>query len=504
MVGIEIAAALAAALIAVKLLISALLHPRFDIFYTPLLPSPLSTTMSTANSPLTSLLIAFLAFSLTPLSLLRIFLLSRTTPHLNSKRYALVTGGRSQKALYVTRALTKSGYNVILAEETPWSTFCAARFSNSVHKIYSLPSGGGQAYIDALLHIATSKNIALFLPCSGVATAIEEAEAARLMKKQIPNLTAIIQNADLLETLHEKDRFIALVHSLGIDAPAGHLIKSPQDGLHLLKHTNNTRFLFKAATVPDDVGRSDMTTYPFLHPDNSVNWHATEQRLKFGMNIPICKDTPYLAQEFIGGLGASEWCTHATVIDGRIAAFVCCPSNDMLMTYYNATHTIMGHRTRKWTEEFLDKLARHPKWSDSVLTGHFSFDFIHQPENDRLVVIECNPRVHTAICLLRNDKLLGQAMDGTYTNINPITPNLNVEPVSWLGHDLIARRWPLHYAKDPLSKAGIDEGAWDKHDPWSYFGFYHVQWVGLLLIEVINLRRWSRINISTARIFSIK
>lgn len=457
-----------------------------------------------AYSPLSSLLLAFIAISATPLTLLRILLFSRTPLKLKSTKCALVTGGRSQKALYVTRALAKSGYKVILAEESGWSTFCAARFSNSVHKICSLPSGGGQAYIDGLFQIAKFNNVTLFLPCSGVATAIEEAVAARLMKKQMPSLVAIIQDADLLETLHEKDRFVDLVHSLRMDAPAGHLIKSPQDGLQLLGRTGNTRFLFKAATVPDDVGRSDMTTYPFLNADTTVDWQGTEERLTTGMNIPICEQTPYLAQEFIGGIGATEWCTHATVVDGRITAFVCCPSNDMLMTYYNSTHTSMGYRARKWTEEFLVKLAEHPKWSKTVLTGHFSFDFIHQPESDRLVVIECNPRVHTAICLLRENKLLGQAMDGTYTQSSPITPSLNVEPISWLGHDLIARKWPLHQATEILSKAGIDDGAWEETDPWSYFGFYHVQWVGLLFIEAINLRRWSRINISTARVFLAK
>lgn len=460
------------------------------------------------QGPLTSFFLAILALSLTPITLLRILFFSRKlkgSQTVKSSEYALVTGGRSQKALYVTRALAKSGYKVILAEETGWSTFCAARFSASVHKIVSLPSGGGKQYIDTLVEITKSNNVCLFLPCSGVATAIEEAEAAKLMKEQNSSIVTIIQDVDLLETLHEKDRFISLVHSLGMDAPSGHLIKSPKEGLKLLSRTGNTRFLFKAATVPDDVGRSDMTTYPFLNPDNSINWQGTEKRLSTGMNIPICEKTPYLAQEFIGGKGASEWCTHATVINGKITAFICCPSNDMLMTYYNATHTAMGNRTRKWTEEFLGKLAKHPKWNQSVLTGHFSFDFIHQPESDRLVVIECNPRVHTAICLLRKNVKLGKAMDGTFTETVPIMPNLDVEPVSWLGHDLIARKWPFsHPSSHLLSKPGIDEGAWAETDAWSYFGFYHVQWVGLLLIEALNFRRWSRINISTARVFLTK
>lgn len=460
------------------------------------------------HGPLSSLLLSILAICLIPITLFRIVLFSQKNDQrkIDTPKYALVTGGRSQKALYVTRSLSRIGYTVILAEESGWSIFCAVRFSNSVHKICSLPSGGGQPYIDALVQIAKSNQISLFLPCSGVATAIEEAKAAKLMKKHIPSIVTIIQDPELLETLHEKDRFIALVHSLGIDAPAGHLVRSPEEGLELLRKTGKTQFLFKAATVPDDVGRSDMTTYPLRNDEgNRIDWQRTESRLKNGMNIPICEKTPYLAQEFIGGAGSTEWCTHATVIQGRITAFVCCPSNDMLMTYYNATHTDIGHRAQRWTEIFLEKLANHPKWSRSTLTGHFSFDFIHQPESDRLVVIECNPRVHTAICLLRKDERLGQSMDGTFSESHPITPNLEVNPVSWLGHDLIARGWPFYSPSDqPLSKAGLDEGAWEEKDAWSYFGFYHVQWAGLLFIETINFRRWSRINISTARVFLTK
>ncbi len=41
-----------------------------------------------------------------------------------------------------------------------------------------------------------------------------------------------------------------------------------------------------------------------------------------------------------------------------LTAFVCCPSNDMLMTYYPASHTIVGELALRWTSTFLYRLAK--------------------------------------------------------------------------------------------------------------------------------------------------
>lgn len=126
-----------------------------------------------------------------------------------------------------------------------------------------------------------------------------------------------------------QDRFISLVHELGLEAPVSHVIRTPDEAMTLLReHTDkNSPVLLKAATVLDDVGRSDMTTYPLRdqHTDKP-NWEATRRRLVSGLFVPLSPSSPYIAQEFIGGPGASEWCTHATVHNGRITAFVCCPS----------------------------------------------------------------------------------------------------------------------------------------------------------------------------------
>ncbi|PWN43919.1 hypothetical protein IE81DRAFT_287884 [Ceraceosorus guamensis] len=447
---------------------------------------------------------------------------------------ALVNGGKMQKALYVVRALHRQGYRVVLVEERGWGELCATRFSNSVHRFELVPGGGGQAYIDALVDLAIRLNAKLFIPCSGAGTTIEDAKAAELMRAR-GKVRTLIQDADLAEALHEKDRFVDLVHELGLQAPTSTMLHTPDEALAHLRAQDASRggVLLKAATVLDDVGRSDMTTYPLQDCDGQVDWEATERKIKSGLSIPLSKDTPYVAQEFIGGENASEWCTHATVWNGTITAFVCCPSNDLLMTYHDATHARIGQLTLQWTRDFLARLSSHPKWSFTRLTGQFSMDFIYQPARQRLVVIECNPRVHTAICLLRERKELGRALDGAQDEL--VVPTEGTRTVSWVGHDIFARLLPSVLSRSivehlygsaglqssaptrfvpsnkdqrghadrsyDLEQVGLD-GAWDEEDPLTYFALYHIQWPALLLRQALLRRKaFSRINVSTARIF---
>jgi hypothetical protein len=329
-----------------------------------------------------------------------------------------------------------------------------------------------------------------------------------------------------LKLLHQ-DRFISLVLDLGLDAPSSHIIRSPKEALNLMQRPDQPPMILKAANVLDDVGRGDLTTFPLLKAEGKPDWDRTASRLLYGLHIPMTSKSPYIAQEFIGGKGASEWCSHATVINGRVTAFVCCPSNDLLMTYHNASHTDIGVRALKWTKTFLARLSEHKDWKNTRLTGQFSMDFIHQPSTDRLVVIECNPRVHTAIGLLCNSSYelqrLGQALEGSKSGTT-LMPAIGTPSMSWWGHDLIARRIPnLRLAAPGLlktihplwTKQGANTGhplydlesigrdaAWDRHDPFVFFALYHIQMPYLLIRQLLIRRRaYSRINTSTARIF---
>lgn len=429
-----------------------------------------------------------------------------------------------------------------------WGLLSPARFSSSVDKFVLVPSGGGQKYISALIDVAIAEDVTLFVPCSGAGTTEEDAKAADLLRQRRSDLRAVIQDPDLVEQLHEKDKFISLVHSMGLEAPNSDVVSSPEELLSLLQQPALAPRILKCAAELDDVGRSDLTTYPFLSPSGAPDWPATEKRIR-SLPIPITASTPYIVQEFIDGKYTSEWCTHSTVIDGQVRAFVCCPSNDMLMTYYPAQDHPIGVRTLEWTRQFMAALLQDEKWQGKCLDGHYSFDFIHQPaaktnprlpgffEKGRIVAIECNPRVHTAVGLLSQVPAFGEAYaeqdkkksDGDHDVAAPVVPLPSSSPMSWLAHDLPARLLPLVVPRllrrlvhplwlrtsesasliAPGAAGGFDldapgsrDAAWDAEDPLPFFALYHLMWPYLMLRQVLVRRRaWSRINVSTARIF---
>ncbi|CAO1615190.1 unnamed protein product [Parajaminaea phylloscopi] len=480
----------------------------------------------------------------------------------------LVNGARMQKSLFIARALARQGWRVVVIEERGWGLLSPARFSSFVSKFILVPSGGGQAYIDAIVNVATSEGAILFVPCSGAGTTHEDAVAADILRQRDPAFKAVIQDPDLVLALHEKDKFISLLQSYGLDAPHSVMVDSPEALLDLLRSPNQPPRILKCAAELDDLGRSDLTLYPFTDAEGEPDWPATERRIR-GLGIPICSKTPYIAQEFVGGKGATEWCTHATVVDGQVRAFVCCPSNDMLMTYYAAKETHPVHRRAlQWTHDFMTHVRKDPQWRGKSIDGHYSFDFIHKPDGDdsgeqafekgRLVAIECNPRVHTAVGLLsdspdfgpiygspakrgRADREPGKSyasaasepvdVDDIRAPPAVVTTGAETQSMSWLGHDIPARLLPLvlprslrswvhplwlsateageSAAAGPASSVAMDldspgrrEASWDAEDPWPFFVLYHFAWPYLLLRQILVRRRaWSRINVSTARIF---
>lgn len=88
-----------------------------------------------------------------------------------------------------------------------WGLLSPARFSSFVSEFVLVPSGGGQAYIDALIEVARTQKARLFVPCSGAGTTHEDAIAADILRRKDPKFKAIIQDPDLVLALHEKVSF---------------------------------------------------------------------------------------------------------------------------------------------------------------------------------------------------------------------------------------------------------------------------------------------------------
>jgi hypothetical protein len=217
----------------------------------------------------------------------------------------------------------------------------------------------------------------------------------------------------------------------------------------------------------------------------------------------------------------SEWCTHASVINGKLTSFVACPSNDMLMTYENGTYEDIGKRAEEWTIKFLERLSKDKyQGKERRLTGHFSFDFIIHSHNGELYPIECNARVHTAIIMLPLSGIADCYNDPSSKSERSILrPNKNTAPRSWIYNDLIMRYLPLLLPSPtalnllhPSLPATLQGGARPSEDPFTYrvdptlvaddwvpfLVLWHVYWPSLLLIRWWKGIRWTRVSIISA------
>ncbi|KAJ9125159.1 hypothetical protein QFC22_000113 [Naganishia vaughanmartiniae] len=448
-----------------------------------------------------------------------------------SKGTVMVSGGRMAKGLTLARAFKRAGWTVIGVEEVGWGELCPMRFSSAVDSFHIVPSPTTDfpAYSRTLISLAIEHHVDLFLPVCGAGSTVEDAKAAQEMSaKTNGRCKTFIQDPETVLDLHDKDRFQNLVEELGFAVPIGKLVHSVDEAITFLKEVrqdeqgNEVGYIIKCTEL--DENRGDLTTFPLLGDDQNL----TKTRKHFDeLKLKMSRKYPYVIQEFIPG---QEWCTHASVVEGQVTAFVTCPSNDMLMTYENWTQKEVGRRAEKWTIDFLNKLSKKPM-SDGKqrhLNGHFSFDFILSTRNGEMYPIECNPRVHTAIILLPLSSLAAcYPTPGTSAYNKILRPDPQVLPRTWLYNDIVMRLLPyilpfpevLDVIHPSLSACCL---SWEQRrsllpdespfrvrvdptlvadDPLPFLVLWHVWWPSMLLKRWWQGKNWTRINVSTGRIF---
>lgn len=464
------------------------------------------------NAALISLSILFIPLDLTILCLSYVFGMRRRwsatqqrARMLSSKDFrsyrVLVTGVGMSKGLMLARLFHRSGHHVVGAD---FNSNACGRMSNCIAKYCRLrpPSAGTQSlpYVQGILEIITKEKIDLWVSCSGVASAVEDGEAMEVIRERT-NCQTIQFNIKMTTTLHEKSKFIEYARSLGLNTPDTHVVESVEIAESALRDANaRNKYIMKPIGM-DDATRGDMTLLPMQTPEQT---HRHISRLN------PSKPTPFILQEFVQG---SEYCTHALIVCGKVRAFVACPSSELLM-YYEAlpSDSALSQAMLRFTSILARKSGDH-------FTGHLSFDFLvkdvspSNPDDVVLYPIECNPRAHTAVVLFNETPGLVDA----YLSVFPETEaarstvgNLIIPAFSrkyfWLGHDIItllSKRGTLGTYKDTFVRLiSWYDGTLELADPLPWFWLYHVFWPLQFLRCMVAGVKWSRVNVSTGKIFT--
>lgn len=436
------------------------------------------------------------------------------------------------KGLVLARAFHEAGHNVIGADFETYGLPVSGRFSRALRKFYALPKpnekDGSASYIHHLLQIVRREKVHLWVSCSGVASAVEDGQAKEVLERR-SDCIAIQFDVDTTSTLHEKHTFIQRARRLGLPVPETHNVTS-RSAVHKVLNASppstpsrkRKQYIMKSVGV-DDASRGNMT----LLPRRTIS--ETYQHVS---NIPISGSNPWVLQQYIQG---KEYCTHALIVNGQVKAFVACPSSELLM-HYEALPAIspLSRSMLRFTQAFVAR-------SGGSMTGHLSFDFlVDESVTEKglemvLQPIECNPRAHTAVVLFNG---LGSEMASAYLSAldspryingsahshpnsgaepDDILAPANAEKYYWLGHDIVSlifspflvllqRKTSLksytHGICELLNRVLFwKDSTYEVWDPLPWWWLYQIYWPGVFLACLITGTKWSRVNVSTTKVF---
>jgi hypothetical protein len=469
-----------------------------------------------------SIIVVVIAKILTTLSLINV---SNPSPALHNGRKVkvLVTGVGMAKGMFLARALYQGGCTVICADfETPLAPVCG-KFSRACTRYYSLtgPKNGRglQGYIQHILKIVQNERIDIWISCSGVATAIEDALVMRTLETET-KCKCFQFDKHATFTLDDKYEFMRATADLGLTAPRWFLLDSPEQIGKVLKKaieiepgTEGTQYILKNV-VMDDLTRGNL---PLLSSDQPIRMAEVLESLD-------TKRSKWIMQQYISG--EEEYCTHSIVVDGHVKAFTACPSTSVLM-HYRQLHpgSPLDDAMLRFTQAYATGMyARY-----GCFTGHLSFDFLALNEptaqglQKTLMPIECNPRCHTAVVNFRGRE---KDLTSTYLSVLPgyKAPDLvcgelkkDHEVYYWIAHDLVVLfilpiiQFLLGITpfSQMISKhldfwshilLGKDP-SFEWWDPLPWLVLNHVYWPGRLFNATWRGIRWSQVNVSTGKMF---
>ena len=154
-------------------------------------------------------------------------------------------------------------------------------------------------------------------------------------------------------------------------------------------------------------------------------------------------------------------------------------------------------------------------------SGQIAFDFIETA--DGVFAIECNPRAHTAVVLFSDTPALASAYLAAFSppftlDVREIvTPSVPSSDYYWIGHDLVTMlilplldaAWGISSVEDVMKGCiafwehvvGWRDGTFSVADPMPFLVLYHLYWPSVFLEALWKGKEWSRINVSTTKVF---
>lgn len=399
----------------------------------------------------------------------------------------LVTGGKMSKASAVARAVGREGHTVFTAEIMPY-TYCHTRFCRYVSKHYVLPRPTVQPkeWAAKIMSIVEEQAVDLIIPC----TAPVESSAYAHLRESLPSHVRVFAfDGDTSDELDNKYTFNQALVRAGLKCPLTAKMESVEDAIQFFNQRAKTgeaddgkKFIVKPA-VYDPKARTEILFLPIADE---------EKQLQYLRSRSASKEVPYVIQEV---LEAPEYGSFGIFNKGRLTGFE---------FFESAASCLVYKQCHGRHYDAVLELTRGLGKSMN-LTGQLTLDLMYTASGD-LVPIECNPRIHSAICTLEGHPRLGAAYtDPDYEPEEADIATSNPETFRYWFMDQLFLRAGFWEHKNCF-KVGWSEMVMGSDallhgdDPVPFLAMYLVQIPSLLLLELISGKPWLKVDFCIGKI----
>lgn len=477
----------------------------------------------------------------------------------------LVSSLDMTKGLTLARAFYLAGHRVVGSHigRMIADRLSPGYLSNAVDFYYRLPDprakGGREEYVEKLVEIIQKQKVDLWVCVSGVFTAVDDAYAKEIIEAHT-NCKVFQFREDIVRGLDSKWSFIQSCEKFAMPVPETIFVRSQEEAMKFLETKigmEGPKYIIKCIKV-DDLSRGDMTQLPLSSAKRTKEWL---KKLDISRDNPWVFQEYIAGKEYcthaVVSKGKLTAFAAAESSDMLMHYRPLTASNAVQKAMLKFTETyverigekidgqvsfdfMLREDSREFgcrSDEHLSNAISDGRDEDDAYTSSGSISSSHEtliefPEfPPDIYPIECNPRAHTAIVLftenladLANAYL---ASVGANDESQQICSNMEriVYPAQtrkprgyyWVGHDLVSLgAIPilrlLALREEPMTVLSSlyelmahlltwKDAVWESWDPLVWWWMYFIFWPAVLLENLWRGGNWSRINVSTGRIF---
>merc|ERR1712232_973777 len=394
--------------------------------------------------------------------------------------------GKMSKASAVARAVGRDGHCVFTAEILPYR-FCHTRYCTYVSKHYVLPRPveEPEKWQAAIQSIVAGQSIDLIIHC----TAPVESSAYAHLRETLPaHVRVFAFDGAISDELDNKFTFNQALVQGGLPCPETANMECLDDALVFfgdkLACSWPKKYIVKPA-VYDPAARTEILFLPIEDLDKQRVYLASRN---------ASKKTPYVIQEV---LQEPEYGCYATFNQGELTGFELFDSRASCLKYQQLPDK----------KQYDAVMALNKGLGKTMnLTGQLTIDLMHTATGE-LVPIECNPRIHSAVCTLEGHPCLGALL--TDANHVPSSDDMVVtsSPTTtryWFMDQLFLKLgfWkPKNCFKLSFNEMrhGTD-ALLHGDDPLPFLAMYLVQIPSLLISEIIPATEWLKVDFCIGKI----